>query len=261
VEKSSIKTNYQVVMVNELSLGKYQRTVKIQKVKAMAKEFDKTLLGTITISKRDGQLFVIDGQHRVVLARIKGLKELMALVYEGLTYEEEAEYFNKLNGANGEKLRLSKTEIFNASIEAKEDKSIEIKNIIEEFGFRISPASGINSVAAISTVEKIHKKHGGQHLRNTLRLLKETWNGETYSLNNLMISGVSEFLKIYSSEIDFNKKTFVSQLSKVDAKLIIRESKSDTSTDNSAVRTMNTLLKYYNKSLRSKRLENKHFNI
>jgi len=259
MENASVKTNYQLVNVNELSLGKYQRTVKIQKVKSMAKSFDKTLLGTITVSKREGQLFVIDGQHRVVLARIKRLKELMALVYEGLSYEEEAEYFNKLNGANGEKLRLSKAEIFNASIESKENTSLEIKNIVEEFGFKISPASGTNSIAAINTVEKIHKKYGVHHLHNTLRLLKGTWNGETYSLNNLMINGVSEFLIIYSSEIDFNLKTFTSQLSKVDPKIIVRESKSDTSTDNTAVRMMNTLLKYYNKNLRNKRLENKHF--
>jgi len=259
--KNTVQTNYQVVMINELCLGDYQRSVKTQKIKEMNEKFDANLLGTITVSRRDGLLYVIDGQHRVALARIKGLKALMALVYEGLTYEEEAEYFNKLNGANGEKTRLTTGDIFHANVEAKDEGAVEIKNMIEKVGFKIAKANGKNIITAVGEVQKIYNKFGGQHLFESLALIKETWNGETYSLNNLMLRGVSEFLKIYSKELDFSTQTFVKQLSKIKPIKLVREMKADTTTDKSAVKAMNTLLFYYNKSLRTKKLENKHFNL
>lgn len=259
MKKESIKTSFQAVRVSELRLDKYQRALNMPKVKEFAAKFDATQLGTVTVSKRNGQLYIVDGQHRVVLAKMVKLTDLMAIVYEGLTYEEEAELFNKLNGANGEKTRLKKSDIFNANVEAKDDKALEIKNITEGLGFRISQASGANCLVAINAIYKIYNKYGATHLYNTLKLIKDTWFGETDSLNNLMLTGVSEFVKIYSEEIDYSERTFINQLSKVTARKVIADSKDDKSTNKIAVRTMNALLLYYNKGLRTKKLENKHF--
>lgn len=261
MKELTVKTNYQVVSVDELRIGKYQRSVKMQKVKLMAKDFDKNLLGTITVSSRDGRLYVIDGQHRVVLARIKGLKDLMALVYEGLTYEEEAEYFNKLNGANGEQTRLVRADIFNANVEAKEETSVKIKEIIEGLGLKISKASADNTIVALNSVLKVYKKHGDNHFKNTLNLIKNTWSGESISFNNLLITGTAEFLNIYGSDINFSEDIFEKQLSKITPVKILREAKSDMTTNSNNVRVMNALLKYYNSGLRAKKLTNKHFNM
>lgn len=255
----NIKTSYEVVRVNELRLDNYQRVLNMAKVKEFATKFDITQLGTITVSKRNGNLYIVDGQHRVVLAKMVKVTELMAVVYEGMTYEEEAELFNKLNGAHGEKTNLRKSDIFNASIEAKDPKALDIKFIVEKLGFRISSTSGTNCLAAINAIEKIYNKYGNIHLYNTLKLIKDTWYGESNSLSSLMLTGVSEFIKIYSGQNNFNESTFINQLSKVTAKKVIADSKDDKTTNKVAVRTMNTLFMHYNKSLRTKKLENKHF--
>lgn len=260
MKKATVKTSYHYLQTKDLRLGNYQRKVDMTKVKKMADEFDETLIGTITVSKREGLYFVIDGQHRVMLAKTLGIDGLMSLVYEGLTYEEEANYFNRLNNANGEQKRLRRTDIFNASVEAKDPKSTDIKNIIEGLGFRISEASGDNIITAIGTIEKIYKKYGGEGLKETLKISKDTWNGERYSLNNMVLDGMAEFLNIYDKEPNFDKKTFITQLSKVAPIKIQREAKGDMSTNSSNVKIMNTLLKYYNLRLR-KRLMNKHYSM
>ena len=259
MKKSTVKTNYEFIPIDKLQIDKYQRTVKMQKVRAMAEKFDETLLGTITVSRREGKIFVIDGQHRVLLAKLMNLDGLMALVYEGLAYEEEAKYFNKLNGANGEQIRLSTSDIFDANVEAKDKTSLEIKEIVESVNFKIAKASGNNNIVAINTIIKIYKKHGGNHLFTLLKLIRDTWGGESNSLNNLILSGVSEFLKVYITETNFSTATFVRQLSKVDPIKIIRESKADTTTDKTNVKTMNSLFKYYNYNLKSNRLTNEHY--
>jgi hypothetical protein len=189
-----------------------------------------------------------------------GLDGLMALIYEGLTYEQEADYFKKLNNANGEQKRVRKTDIFKASVEAKEANAVDIKNIIESLGFRISETTGNNIITAVGTIEKIYKKYGAQGLNNTLKISKDTWNGERYSLNNMVLEGIAEFLNIYTGKTNFSTDIFIKQLSKVDPIKINREARSDNTTNSSNAKVMNTLFRYYNLKLR-KKLENQHYSM
>ncbi|MDF2881550.1 MAG: hypothetical protein K0R54_2107 [Clostridiaceae bacterium] len=260
MKKTSIKTSYQFLLVKDLRLAKYQRPLEMSRVKKYASEFDKTLLTPIVVSKRNGFNYVVDGQHRTVLAKTMGLDGLMALVYEGLTYEEEADYFKKLNNANGEQKKVSKIDMFNASVEAKDIRALDIKAIIEDLGFRMAKTSGNNTITAMNTLEKMYDKYGAQGLKDTLILSKNTWNGETYSLNNQVISGLASFLNIYSGQPNFSAKTFIKQLSSVPSQRVHSEAKGDITTRNFNVKIMNTLLKYYNLKLR-KRLENKHYSM
>jgi hypothetical protein len=254
--KSTPNTSIQLLKVGDLRLGKYQRALNATWVKEKSKVFDRNLMGTILVSFRNGQYYVIDGQHRTILAKRNGINEVMALVYNGLSYEEEAKLFVL---TNTQKTRVTKIDRFNGEVEAKDTDVVEMKNIIENNGFRTSKTSGKNAVSAIGEVQKIYKKYGSYHLQQTLALIRQTWNGETYSLNNIMLGGVSEFLKIYGDDPDFSIKTFAAQLSRVDPIKVVRESQSDTTTDKVYVKTMNALLKYYNKGLRAKKLENRHF--
>lgn len=260
MEKTSIKTSYQFLLVKDLRLDKYQRDLKMHKIKKYASEFDSTLLTPIVVSKRNGFYYVVDGQHRTVLAKTMGLDGLMALVYEGLTYEQEADYFTKLNNADGQQTKVDKVDIFKAQVEAKNIRALDIKNITENLGFRIAKAKGNNTISAMNTLEKIYDKYGAEGLKNTLKLLKDTWNGETYSLNNQIMSGTAAFLNIYTRESNFSTKTFIKQLSSVPSQRVHSEAKGDITTNNFDVKIMNTIFKYYNLKLR-KRLDNKHYSM
>ena len=87
VEISKLNTNYS-----------YQRNLNERRVNEIKKEFDPKLLGKITISRHsNGKLFVIDGNHRVAACKAVGAKYIDAEIIDGLSIEQEAELFCKLN--------------------------------------------------------------------------------------------------------------------------------------------------------------------
>lgn len=183
-----VTTSYRYVAISDLSIESYQRGIDSTRIKKMARSFDETLLGTITVSLRDEKLNVVDGQHRVMLCKTIGKHGLMANVIEGLTLEEEAEYFNAFNGARGENKRLTQHDIFTAKVVAKEQGALEIKESVEKNGLKFGKGQANNTVAAYNTITKIHERYGKKHLERTLRLIVECWGGEKLSLHNMMVT-------------------------------------------------------------------------
>jgi hypothetical protein len=182
----------------------------------------------------------------------------MALVYEGLTKKQEAVYFKKLNGANGEIRRLRKTDIHNASVAADDKTALEIQSVAEKYGFSIDASKRDNQLAAISTVEKIYKKFGLQILDDTLVVLRMTWNGDKKSLDGIMLEGIAEFMNFYRNDAIYSHKSFVSKMQRVSPVQILREAITDTSATTKSTRVVNTLFRYYNKGNQYK-LDNKHY--
>jgi len=256
--KTTVKTHYQLINVENILIDKYQRPIRTTAVRKMADNFDKTLLGTVTVSKRNGMFYIIDGQHRLALAKLVGLNSLMALVYEGLSYEDEAKYFNALNGANGESRKPTNQERFNASIEAKDPVAIDISKIVEKAGYRISKTKDNGGIQAVNSIQDIYTKYGATHLYYTLLLIKSTWGGEEYAVHAKILLGVSEFMNTYKGEPNFNAKMFAKQLAKVDPIKIVREAKNDPTTNKTIIQYQNVLLRYYNNKLQ-KKLPNLHF--
>ena len=257
MKNTSVEKKIELVEVNKLRLDYYQRSSGITlRAKQMAKEFNEMLLTTIIVSRREGQLYVVDGGNRTYAAKANQIKTMMALVYDGLTYEEESNLFILLNTTSKP---LTSTDVFKAAVEAKHVEALAIRDIVENLGFRIAKASGINTIAAVRELQNIYNKHGNSHLYNTLLLIKRAWGGERETLSAKMMKGVSEFIKIYEKEYAFSKEVFIRQLSKVTAKQILAESKTDLSTNSVNIRVMKVLFKHYNARLRNNKLEDKHF--
>ena len=114
----------------------YQRPVLDRDVDKLVREWDPRLLTPLVVSFRDGHYYLVDGQHRVCAMRKKnGGKDVTALcrVYHGLTYEQEAELYYKLDRAKGH-LRLAHAT--KALVESGADAEIiEIKRLLEGAGF------------------------------------------------------------------------------------------------------------------------------
>lgn len=113
-----------------------QRTVLDRAVDKLVKVWDSRLLTPLVVSYRDGRYYLVDGQHRVCgMRKLNGGKDVMAVcrVYRGMTYEQEAELYYKLDQAKGH-LRLSHAT--KALIESGSDAEItEIKRLLEDIGF------------------------------------------------------------------------------------------------------------------------------
>lgn len=251
---------YQLIPVSSLSVDIYQRGIDPLRIKNMVANFDAALLGSIIVSERGGKYYVIDGQHRVILCKKVGVTSLMAIVLEGLTLEEEAKYFNHYNGARGERKGLHKETIFNANVIAKDETSLQIKQIVEGAGLRFGRGQGPKTFAAYNTLYKIFESYGKEHFARTINLIADTWHGETYSLNNYMLTAVSEFIKVYGADPLFSDHKFIKQLSRVEPLIVVREMKADVTTPLTKIKGLNVLIRHYNKGL-VKKLENQHYNL
>lgn len=76
----------------------YQRNATHTKVLRIAKEWNWMALGAITVSERDGVLFVVDGQHRVLAAKKRSdVQELPCIIFKSSGARDEAKGFVEAN--------------------------------------------------------------------------------------------------------------------------------------------------------------------
>jgi len=76
-----------------------QRELKQHRVDHLVANFDLEQIGTPVVSERDGAYYILDGQHRIEALRGIGWgdQQIQCWTYTGLTEEDEAERFLKLN--------------------------------------------------------------------------------------------------------------------------------------------------------------------
>jgi len=125
------------IHTNRLTSGlPYQRPVNPKEVERLIREWDERLLDPVTVSFRDGRFYVVDGQHRIsAMRKMNGGRGVMVdcKVYDGLTYEQEADLCYKLDKA---KKRLSLSQSTNVLAESGTDAEItEVKRLVENGGF------------------------------------------------------------------------------------------------------------------------------
>jgi len=159
----------------------YQRPVRDCDVTELVREWDPRLLTPLVVSYRDGRYNLVDGQHRVCAMRRKnGGKDVTALcrVYHGLTYEQEAELYYKLDKAKGH-LRLSHST--KALVESGSNAEVlEIKRLLEEAGFIWAldkPTKVPFEIEATRAVISAYRLLGGAAFSRMLELLAEVWHG------------------------------------------------------------------------------------
>lgn len=238
-----------LLYTGELYSGQpYQRPVKDRWVDRLVREWDPRLLDPLVVSYRDGHYFLVDGQHRLCGMRKKnGGKDLMAVchVYEGLTYEQEAELYYKLDQAKG---HLCLAHATKALLESGSNAEIiEVNRLLEEAGFvwALDKFKGEPfEIRATRAVINAYKFLGGAAFSRMLLLLAKSWRGAPATLRASMLSGMALFVKTYEAE--FDDATFIKRMSAIDPNEIIRRSMVDFSTSSAALRFARVIWDKYN---------------
>ena len=246
----------ELLSTGELYSGQpYQRPVLDRVVDKLVREWDPRLLTPLVVSYRDGRYNLVDGQHRVCAMRKKnGGKDVTALcrVYHGLTYEQEAELYYKLDRAKGH-LRLAHAT--KALVESGADAEIiEIKRLLENAGFVWAldkPTGEAFEVEATRAVINAYRLLGGAAFSRMLELTARTWHGAPSSVKASFLSGMALFLKTYETELDDD--VFIKRLSAIDPEEILRRGKADFSTNKAALRFARVILGKYNSQQRGGR--------
>ena len=208
---------------NLVSNQDYQRSISVKRVKQGVENFDLYKVNPVKISQRDGQNYVIDGQHTIeMVATVSGSRDtpVWCMIYDDMDYIIEADLFARQQ--EGVK-PLTPYEIFNANIEAQNDIQLFIKDLVESYGLRVTSQKCPGGICAISSLESIYKKYGFSVLDRTLNLCIGTWESEPNSLSASMLKGIALLVNAFGDEL--RNDVFKDKLGNYYEKEIIRLAK------------------------------------
>ena len=110
-------------------------------IRSIAEGFDWRLLSPLTVSLRDGTyggtgFFVIDGQHRLEAARLRGdVPSLPCIISRFESYEAEALAFVNINSARRQVTALDR---YHARVAARDETALRIKEVVEAVSMTVT---------------------------------------------------------------------------------------------------------------------------
>jgi uncharacterized ParB-like nuclease family protein len=217
IEKSS--SVVASIQVSQLKIDStYQRSIRRLLVNKIKQEFDDRLAGALVVSKRDNGYYVLDGQHRFVAMRELGVKDAVCLVLFDLTPAEEARMFDYYNT---NRTGLSSYDIHRAKVRYEDPDALKISQILAKYGFNLTNYNEKNCIAAVATVYGLFRKLGEVDFDRTIKLLRETWNGLSTSIDKKMLQGMQTVMLKAGKLI--NDDEFVAKLKPIDPLTIARK--------------------------------------
>ena len=161
----------------------YQRPLR-KTYKKIAAQFDPLLLSTITVSKRlDGTYWILDGQHRVAAAKELGIPTLDALIYSGLTLEEEAYIFSM---QNHNKIKVNTYELYHAGKLNRTSVFYTLDRVLKDLNLAIVSKTETGPRTIGFYRAKI-EQHGTERLKKLFKVCKNCNKRYVYDLYNDII--------------------------------------------------------------------------
>lgn len=246
----------EVVKIEDLHRDmSYQRPINQELVDQIARKWDIAAAGPIVVSRRaNGDLYIVNGQHRTAAARQVGETEIIAQVLNGLTAAEEAVLRLKGNVRRTDKPQ----ERFQAQLTAGDPESHAIKQIVEALGgvVNTSPQAtyGIN---AVSSLEGLYRRDNGILLTRTLETIKDMYgvlDGEAVTVS--ILKAVAWFLDAHRAGYD--RARLIERCQDVGAQRLIQQARNHKAVMGGAmwVNTYRAIVEAYNERLSdAKKLE------
>lgn len=205
------------------------RNVDTARVKRYVRDFDADAIGVIQVSVRgngngngrglSNGTFIVDGQHRTLAMMEMGWgdqgQKIPCMVHRGLTLQQEADLFLKLNNYR----LMNHTEKFMKRVVAKDPTALLISALVREQGWKISAQVGDGQIPATASLEKVYSNTrlaaGNAHpdeLRAVLETIHAAWGNAKEGLKGDIIQGLGSIFLRDGHLID--RKRLVAKLSK-----------------------------------------------
>jgi hypothetical protein len=171
------------------------------RVAGIAANMDLEQIGTPTVNRRGGLFYVLDGMHRVEAYKMwigEGWEnqQLHCWTYEGLTEEEEAETFLKLNDT----LTVQAFDNFRIGLNANRPEEVEIAGVVEKAGLTISQSRAEGTIGAVGALRRVYRRDGATVLGRALGIIRDAYG--TPGLEQHVIDGIGLLCGRYNGEMD-----------------------------------------------------------
>lgn len=185
------------LMIDEAYQRSLENKSSITLIRNIATAWDWGLCQPLAVSRReDGRLFVVDGQHRLAAARLRGdLPHLPCVVSARSSAAEEAHTFVALNR---NRRALNAVDVFKAALAAGDGDSREIMALINGAGLSVAPhqnwyAWKPKQLYCIPTIQAAYRTRGRIITSAALVALAEAWPGQPLRFAARVLQGLVPF--------------------------------------------------------------------
>jgi hypothetical protein len=170
-----------------------QREFRPANAEKIVKNYDPDKVGILTVSSRDGHLYVTDGQHRRAALIELGLGDVPVPcnVWEDRTIGDDAKQFVAYNVDN---TKVGAIDAFRVKVVAGDEEAMAIKTVLDEFDLRVTYSAGVNDISAIGALYWVYRRGGNVLLVRTLTLIEATWNRDRQGRDGNIIKAVALIL-------------------------------------------------------------------
>lgn len=176
----------------------YQRSLEaansITLIRRIAMYWDWGLCQPLYVARRiDGRLYVVDGQHRLAAAKLRGdVWQLPCVVRSFESREQEAAAFVALNQ---ERRPLSKLQIFKAALAAGDFEASQIVVAVDDAGLSIASTTNLDtaphgSISNVGGLQNCYRVHGLQVLTASLDVLAQSFKDQALRYAGTIFPGI-----------------------------------------------------------------------
>lgn len=207
-EKPTGKRNERTARLRWVPLAKLrvnplaQREIKPARVDKLTAEFDPEQFGAPTVNLRGEWYYIGDGQHRIeAYKRWLGDgawedQQIQCWTYEGLTEEEEADLFLKLNDT----LAVAALAKFRVAVQAGRPDQSDVDRIVRAQGLKVSRENSDGAIGAVGTLMRLYHRAGGETLGRTLRIVRDAYGDP--GLEAAVIDGIGMLCQRYNGDLE-----------------------------------------------------------
>lgn len=166
-----------VVDLSTVHFADYQRAITATHVKKIQKDWNERAADMPKLSLRDGKLWCYDGQHTIHARLERGENKVWAIVFEGLTYTDEAKLFFIHNDVPK---KMNGWVKFRADMNSGNAAKRRMLDIIHDFNLTV-PGDPLVATAAHAdvtssrAVQEAFKRGGEPLLKLLCRIIGQAW--------------------------------------------------------------------------------------
>jgi hypothetical protein len=182
----------QEVSVSDLNIDpQAQRTLNERRAQNIANNMVREAIGSIIVSRRDdGDLYIVDGQHRWRACVLAGIPTIRADVHEGLTQPEEAILFLIKNRESHKPRPIDE---YHVGLTGGVPLFVDTDRILKKHGLSLG-SSSTNGVGAVSGVLQITDRYGASVFDRTLTIAEEAWGRSAETWDGMLLGGIGQFI-------------------------------------------------------------------
>lgn len=199
----------------------YQRGLEARSsqslIKNIAKFWDWRLCQPLNVARRgDGSLWVVDGQHRLEGAKLRGdIAHLPCVVMNQDSREQEAQVFVSLNRR---RRPLNSVDVFKADIVAGKPDATAVNDLIAAAGLRIAPHSNYTAwkpgmLYCIPGIASSYRRHGKDVTLAALTAIAKAFEGHVLRYAGQMFRALAIVYATNPPGSGFDSGAFIERLS------------------------------------------------